>query len=932
MKKALLLEDNPSDANLVSWEIKNRWPDIELTVVSRLKEAKKLMQGSTIFDVAIFDLKLPDGNGMDLLSELRAHNCQTPIIILTGQGSEEIALAALKTGANDYISKKPGFHKQIPDQIEYTIKYTLAHSNHLSVMYVEHNQGDIDLTRHYLKKYAPHIHLTIVTTGEKALELLFKNNGTSCDYDVLLLDYRLVGLNALELTKYIRVESKLSVAIVIVTGQGDEETAVEALKIGADDYIVKHDNYLLRLPSVLSSAYHRCELKRKNEALTLSETKFRVLYNNSPDMYVSVSPDDATILLCNDTLLNNTGYTREEIIGSQIFNLYTDECIDDVKKTFQEFVEKGEVNDKELIIKRKDGSLIDVSLKVDAVRNDKGEILYSISSWRDITDRKRTEKIQKVLYNISNAAIITDNLEQLIGMIQEELGTIIDATNFYIALYDPQTDMFSLPLIVDEMENLSSFPAANKFSNYIIQTQKSLLANKAKVQEMVAAGYVKIFGPASEIWLGVPLKFGGKVTGVLVVQSYTDENAYNESDMKMLEFVSDQISLSIHRKKAQDELREALHKATESDRLKTAFLQNISHEIRTPMNGIFGFTSLLKDPTLTGEEQESYIDIIMISGNRMLSTVNDLMDISMLETGQVKVNISTINVNDELKNLYDFFKPEVEGKGMKFNYSTPLLSKDIAINTDQQKLTGILTNLIKNAIKYSHEGSIDFGYEKKGTHLEFYVKDTGIGIPKDRQVAIFDRFVQADIEEVKVYEGSGLGLSISLAYAEMLGGNIRVESVENEGSQFYFTIPYISDTQELIESENEVSPEELADSVSNLKILIAEDEEVADRFLSIILNDISSEILHAKTGLETLELTKKNPDIDLILMDIKMPIMSGHEVTRKIREFNKDVIIIAQTAYALAGDREKSIDAGCNDYISKPIDKDELMEMIGRLV
>nr|NQU89530.1 response regulator [Bacteroidota bacterium] len=218
--------------------------------------------------------------------------------------------------------------------------------------------------------------------------------------------------------------------------------------------------------------------------------------------------------------------------------------------------------------------------------------------------------------------------------------------------------------------------------------------------------------------------------------------------------------------------------------------------------------------------------------------------------------------------------------------------------------------------------------------LEFFVKDTGIGIPKERQNAIFDRFVQADIEDKKAYEGAGLGLSISKAYVEMLGGKIWVESVEGQGSQFYFTIPYNLESEKKPETKapflqaetgNQFDPE-----ISGLKILIAEDEEFSDMHLSLVIENLSKEILHAKTGIEAVELCHNNQDIDLVLMDIKMPEMNGYDAIRKIREFNKDVIIIAQTAYALVGDREKALEAGCNDYLSKPINKDKLKEVIGR--
>ena len=247
-------------------------------------------------------------------------------------------------------------------------------------------------------------------------------------------------------------------------------------------------------------------------------------------------------------------------------------------------------------------------------------------------------------------------------------------------------------------------------------------------------------------------------------------------------------------KQKEQELRDALEKAKESDRLKSAFLSNMSHEIRTPMNGILGFTQLLKEPQLTGDEQESYINIIEKSGQRMLNTINDIIDISRIESGQEEVVSTEFNVNKILNDQFEFFQPEAKRKGIELTSHTSLTATEATILSDKHKLEGILINLIKNAIKFTDSGTINFGCTISYDHkkLEFYVRDTGIGIPANRVNAIFNRFEQADIEDSRVYEGSGLGLAISKAYAEMLGGSIQVESKEGIGSVFQFTIAYQS--------------------------------------------------------------------------------------------------------------------------------------------
>jgi PAS domain S-box-containing protein len=391
------------------------------------------------------------------------------------------------------------------------------------------------------------------------------------------------------------------------------------------------------------------------------------------------------------------------------------------------------------------------------------------------------------------------------------------------------------------------------------------------------------------------------------------------------------------RLKAENELVTALVKAEESDRLKSAFLANMSHEIRTPMNGILGFADLLKEPGLKGDEQQAYITIIEKSGQRLLNIINNIVDISKIESGLMMLNINKSDINAQIGDIYNFFKPEAEAKMIQLSFNNTLPAEKAIIETDSEKLYAILTNLVKNALKYTHVGSIEFGYKIVETQniasiqciacLQFYVKDTGIGIPKNRQEAIFERFIQADISDIMAYQGAGLGLAISKAYVEMLGGKIWVESEAGKGSTFYFTLPYNTEpVKETIDLQP--APTGKIETLRKLKILIVEDDEVSEMLIDSYIKMFGKQILKARTGVETVEICRDNPDIDLILMDIRMPQMGGYEATRQIREFNKEVIIIAQTAYGLTVDREKAIKAGCNDYISKPINKSELLALI----
>jgi len=381
-------------------------------------------------------------------------------------------------------------------------------------------------------------------------------------------------------------------------------------------------------------------------------------------------------------------------------------------------------------------------------------------------------------------------------------------------------------------------------------------------------------------------------------------------------------------KEINSELQKAKAKAEESDRLKSAFLANMSHEIRTPMNGIMGFAELLKKANLDSEEQKSYIDIIEKSGTRLLNIINDIVDISKIEAGQMNLVLSVTNIDDQLQYIQTFFNPEAEEKGIQLLLKKSLDQDETIIRTDREKLFAILINLVKNAIKFTPKGTIEFGYEKKDDHIEFFVKDSGIGIPKERHDAIFERFIQAHFNDKMALQGAGLGLSIAKAYVELLGGKIWVESELGKGSIFYFTLPCMVKFEENVPAQVKFLANSFDSEFAKLKILIAEDDNISRMLITNVLRSYSKEILTVKTGLEAVEICRNNPDIDLILMDIQMPQMNGYEATKEIRKFNEKVIILAQTAFALEGDKEKTIEAGCNGYISKPIKKEELSNVL----
>lgn len=373
-------------------------------------------------------------------------------------------------------------------------------------------------------------------------------------------------------------------------------------------------------------------------------------------------------------------------------------------------------------------------------------------------------------------------------------------------------------------------------------------------------------------------------------------------------------------------LKEAKEKAEESNRLKSVFLQNISHEIRTPMNAIIGFMSLLKDSPVDEETRIHFYDIINKSGDRLLATVNDLIDISQIETQQIKVNKSAINISEILTTLLNGSNALSAQSNNKVTCTSKYLNTKTILLTDRNLLENIFLNLLNNAMKFTSNGTIEIGSYDYEDDIVFFVKDTGIGIPENRLHAIFDRFVQADLTLSRSHEGSGLGLSIAKAYAQLLGGDLCVDSEVGKGSTFFFNIP-----KEEIKPENHetIKPESIEECLKhNCKILIAEDDEMSYMFLQNLLEQKGISILHAKNGSEAVEMVQNAPEISLVLMDIQMPVMNGEEAIRQIRTFNQTIPIIAQTAYAMPTDRKKFLEIGCNDYISKPIEKNRLFKLL----
>ncbi len=641
------------------------------------------------------------------------------------------------------------------------------------------------------------------------------------------------------------------------------------------------------------------EQKKTQAEIFNAKEKAERYLDMADSMFVSLDTQ-GNIAMLNQKALEILEYKSHELLGKNWF----DNCIpkhmaDLVKDTFAQLVkghhEEFKYFENEIV--SKSGTLKTIAWHNSYLHTPACEIEYLLSSGIDITDIKTA---------------------------QSELRESQERYN--LAMQASKDGIFDWNLITNEiyyspgwksMLGYAYHEVPNDFSIWESNTHPDDVKRSWEMQQRVVNREIDRF----EMEFRMRHKAGHWVDILSRAEAAFDEHG------KAIRMVGTHVDIS-QMKKVEKELLEAKLRAEESDQLKSAFLANMSHEIRTPMNGILGFTNLLREPNLRGDKQQYYIDIIQKSGMRMLDTVNDLIDISRIETGQVDIIMEQVNVDDEMHNLHNFFSEEAENKGLRLLLATKPTPYPTIIKTDRNKFNSIVSNLIKNAIKYTHAGTISVGYTQTEEAVKFFVSDTGIGIPSNRQKAIFERFVQADIHDTKVFEGAGLGLAITKAYVEMLGGNIWLTSVENEGSHFYFTLPHEDAKSEKKEPYSTPLVSAVSPPLKKLNILIAEDDEVSFLHLKILLKEFAGTTNQVRTGTDAIEFFKTHPETHLILMDLKMPEMNGYEATRKIRSLNTTIPIIAQTAYALTGDREKAFDAGCTGYITKPIDKGELFAVM----
>ncbi|SNR44407.1 PAS domain S-box-containing protein [Lutibacter agarilyticus] len=664
----------------------------------------------------------------------------------------------------------------------------------------------------------------------------------------------------------------------------------------------------------------------------LSETKkLSTALEQSPNSIV-ITDLKGNIEYTNPKFTEITGYSAEEVLGKNPRILNSGNETKAYYSNLWETILAGNVWTGELENKTKSGLLFWEEASITPIKNEDGEPVNYLAIKKDITTLKKAsiklKKQNKELLQLGNELSIKNNLlietknkfqnlfekspvsiweqdfSEVMILLNKKKAEVKDLTAYINDNFSFVKECISKIKILNVNEktlDLIGVKNVEELTKHIRKTNTEKAFSTLKDELLSIASGEKDFFSETEF-----IKTDGSTIYVIIRSTMLNEFGKNIASI---------VDITA-RKKGEEDLVKAKEKAEESDMLKTEFINNMSHEIRTPMNGILGFSDLLSNTDLTTQKRNNFIRIIQSSGRQLLHIIDDILEISKLGTKQVKVQETEVCLNDVLMELFSIFESKAKESAIPLYFKKQLTDEQSTILTDKLKLNKVLGNLLENALKYTNEGFVEFGYQLIDTEIELFVKDTGIGINKENHAKIFERFAQEEKNLSSKTGGLGLGLSIAKENAELLGGNIRLKSEKNEGSTFFVTIPY----KPVFTSVTLKDTDEATDH--KCVILIAEDEEVNFLYLDTLLKGIipeNCEILHAKNGSDAVEACKFNNSINLVFMDLKMPVLNGYEATKQIKQISPNLIVIAQTAYVTKNEHDQATLAGCEAVISKPI-------------
>lgn len=950
------------------------------------EEALKKVKGNDN-EILLLDYKLPDMEAPQLIKKLIERGIKNPVfIVMTGFGDLEQAVEIMKTGARDYIVKDSGLIDILSNKLKWIIsdiEKTQRLQKTEEKLELSENKYR-DLFNRMINGFAIHEFIR----NEKGEIIDYMTLEINSSYEKLLDVNRenVIGKRAgmllpkAELKKWVEIFAPIAykgepIRYEIYSEYNKKYFSGFAFSTQKEQFsVIFSDITQRKLAEIKINEYNKQlkgteqqlrvkiqQLKEQENQLRLSEYRYKKAQEIGHIGSWEYNIEENTFWGSDEgKRIYNLDVNRKDFPAESVMACVIDEDRERVNQALVDLIAEGKPYDIVFTIIPQNTQQKKVIHSIaEVLFDDKGNPLKVTGVLHDVTMQKqaeselikaiekaeRNERIQRKqkeeirFHNdrleslLRIAQFQTDSVQELLDFALSEVVNLTSSKIGYIYFYNENTRQFTLntwskevmpECKVQDPQTIYYLDSTGCWGEAVRQRQPIIINNyetENKYKKGTPEGHIKL-----KKFLTIPVIVRNRIVAVVGVANKS--NNYDEADIRQLTLMMDSVWKITENIQLIRNLEIAKEKAEESDRLKSAFLANMSHEIRTPMNGILGFTDLLKDPDLTGEDQQKFIEVIQKSGARMLNTVNDIIEISRIETGQVIVSHSEVDIPKLFSSFKEFFQPEVNRKGLKMIFENSLSESESTVITDENKLSSIISNLIKNAIKFTEKGAINVTVKRKNDFLEFCIKDDGIGIPENKKEAIFNRFEQADMSNARLYEGSGLGLSISKSYVEMLGGEISVESRVNYGSKFCFTIPFKMKHNQKAKDEKISMIKDNVSKFNKINVLVAEDDGASQMYLDYALKGIVQELILVNTGREAIEKIKENHNIDIILMDIKMPDINGLEATKQIRKFNQDVIIIAQTAFALEGDKQKALEVGCNDYIAKPINYRELISLM----
>ena len=799
-----------------------------------------------------------------------------------------------------------------------------------------------DLRILILEDYEPDVELVVIQIKKEGVDFKYKWVSNQKEFekelidyepDIILSDYNMpsfTGLDAL----YVAKDMQRDIPFIIVTGSLNEQIAVDCMKKGAWDYVIKEQ--IVRVgPAIQNALKLRNEKLKKRQAqadLIKREQLYRLIAENSSDM-ISKHNLEGVFEFVSPSCFSLLGYEPEEILGRNIYDFFHPDDLSSIKTIHSRILDEPGPILTEYRLKNANGDYLWMEVSSSAFVNNEDEFSGEVLSiTRNIQKRKMEELMREAVYNIGQTVVRSLSMEELFTNINTELKKLFTDSSINLSLYSEEKHVLDFPSENLQPSSPDEAVCIGSLMEHIISNDVSGIFTQDQFGDQGIINMSNELQHNCKSCMGTPLVAESKNIGVIIIKNAHRKDAFSDKDLELLKFTSTQIGLSIQGLINQEKLVLAKNRAEESDQLKSAFLANMSHEIRTPMNAILGFTELMSEHKTLDDDQREFLARIKDGGNLLIKLINDIIDLSKIEAGQLKIDIHTFSVSKLLEDLHQSFQ-EVK-KGMnKAHLVLDLVpvEEDYFIQSDSLRLKQVLTNFLSNAIKYTRKGNITFGVRKtENRTIRFFVKDTGIGIPPDKLSSIFERFNKIDQHTDLLSSGTGLGLAICKSLAEYLEGSIHVESELDAGSEFSIELPFIQNMSIEYTPQEEVGL--LTSDFKDKTFLIVEDDESSYFYLASALKKTRASLIWAMDGNHAVDICKKNEDIDLVLMDIRLPKLSGYVATETIKKIRPRLPIIAQTAYAMSSERQKCLEAGCDDYLSKPVKPASLLKLINKYI